>query len=219
MARDGLGNIIYQNTKGGTQVSVLWAMSLWAAAHVLATFGWGQTIWRRRGMPTRWLVGLGWLIGILGWVGIRVSDQGVRLDLGFLLLTAVAWGFLLRYGSYRAWLLAALLALFVGGLAQWIPYTSQEAQWLPIVPLEGVSWGLFAAVSVGDAGEASMTAASGAGLGLWWHHGLHQLSIGRHITAMLYFATLSAWAVGWILHRNLPLDPDERAGDNQPVLR
>ena len=177
---------------------VLWAMSLWAAMIVLAASGFGAHEFQKYGLSRGRLIGLVMAVWVLGWWTWHGST--IRLNFGYVLLTATGWFGVALLGQRRWWLLTptlALVALFARILA---PFAPEQASVIPAATIESLGLGVAAGITVGGAFPAALVAAAAEGLsgvlvairnvGVW--------DFGRYDMVAVMLATVAAWAVGWV---------------------
>lgn len=187
---------------------ILWAMSMWASAIVLAASDFGAEAFRRYGLSKWSVVVLGGTVWILGWWAIIAGSGMYRVDLGFVLLSGFAWIVVAVFGDGRWWLLAPLLGV-VGTMVRAVaPFSFHQAQVLPTGPIEALSLGVAGGLSLPDPLAASAVAGAAEGMAcvLTAFGHAHGHNLGRHDLAACIMAVVAAWLIAWVaalVHRKM----------------
>lgn len=182
---------------------VLWAMSLWGAAIILVGTGYGSGELERYGIKRASLVVLGAMVWILGWWTARSVMPGVRIDIGFMLLSVFAGALVVALGNGRLGFITALLALMATIVRLFAPVMTHQAQVMPVATIESLGLGSAAGISLTEplpAAAVGAVAEAVASMLIAWRH-VHLHDLGRHDMAMSVLAALSAWLVGWLASR------------------
>ena len=187
---------------------ILWAMSMWASAVVLAACDFGASVFRRHDLSKRSVVVLGVLVWILGWWAVSGSSGQYRVDPGFVLISAFAWTLVVALGDGRWWMLAPLLGVVGTMVRALAPFSFHQAQVFPAGPVEAMSLGVAAGLSLPDPLAASAVAAAGEGMAcvLSAFGQAHGHDLGRHDLAAVIMAAMAAWFTGWLsalVHRTV----------------
>ena len=178
---------------------VLWAMSLWMAALILCTVGFGQKEFQRYGVNLPYFLIMGLAIWVLGWLSSWVWPPFWRVNLGFAGLGILAW-LMVALARKGRWRVIALFLCLIATLARMVaPLSLNEASVLPDGAIESVGLGLSAGLIVGQGAPSALVAACAESLSAFlisMRHVHHIL--GRHDLALVILASLSAWLAGWL---------------------
>ncbi|PSR21717.1 MAG: hypothetical protein C7B45_09520 [Sulfobacillus acidophilus] len=180
-------------------MTVLWAMSLWAAMIVLAASGYGASELRMFRL-NRWKIVLaGLIVWALGWQTSHWPHLHVTLNLGFGGLTGGALAWVVLKGQVRWWVVGMWLFLVATIVRMALPFGMAQATVLPIAAIEGVGMGFAVGIAVPKPLAAALLAAATEGLAAVAFalcHSTHDL--GRYDLAVVMLASLSAWLVAWV---------------------
>jgi hypothetical protein len=182
-------------------VELWWAEALLMAAWWLLWGGLGAEALRPWGIGRSTALATLGAVWLLGWIRFDAAYPGGPLDGGLLAATALGvWliGQARRPGTWLGWLVLALLAALIRGVA---PVNPQHVTLVPWIAGEAVALGLLAAAlawePLGAAALATAAAGLASALRLWLHPVAGVLANGDWLYTVL--AAVVAWLVAAVL--------------------